>query len=226
MVLLGAVAGDVIGSPWEFIPMKTTEFELFNERSKYQSIGRKYPNSGYGGMFYKWLFSGSNRPYNSYGNGAAMRVSPVAYAFSTMEEVLHEAQKCTEITHNHPEGIKGAQAVAASIYLSRQGASKSEIRDFVSENFKYDLDQTVEGIRKNYSFDETCQGTVPEAMISFLESEDFETAIRNTLACITGSIAEPFYGGVPAEIERQVIERLPGELVDIMVKFSERYEQN
>jgi len=260
MVLLGAVAGDVIGSPWEFIPMKATDFELFNERSKYtddsvltlaiasallidghpyreqvQAIGRKYPNSGYGGMFNKWLFSGSNRPYNSYGNGAAMRVSPVAYAFSTIEEVLHEAQKCTEITHNHPEGIKGAQAVASSIYLSRQGATKSEIRDFVSENFKYDLDQTVEGIRKNYSFDETCQGTVPEAIISFLESEDFETAIRkavslggdsDTLACITGSIAEPFYGGVPAEIERQVIERLPEELIDIMVKFSERYEQN
>ena len=161
-----------------------------------------------------------------------MRVSPIGYAFDSIDKVLKEAKKSAEVTHNHPSGIKGAQATAACVFLARKGRTREEIREYAREQFDYKLTATVEKIRKVYSFDISCDGTVPEAIISFLESEDIESAIRNaislggdadTLACITGGIAEAFYKQVPAHIEKKVREILPDEMLDIMDRFYEKY---
>ncbi len=171
-------------------------------------------------------------PYNSWGNGSAMRVSPVAFAFSTEEEVLAQAKATAEITHNHPEGIKGAQATALAIFLARIGHNKESIRSRISNQFLYDLGRTTEEIRPTYSFDVSCQGTVPEAIIAFLDSDSYEDAIRNaislggdsdTLACIAGSIAEAFYGGVPQAIQEKVEELLTSDLWDITSRFCTTY---
>jgi len=256
LILMGAMAGDIIGSVYEFHNIRTTEFPLFTERSHYtddtvmtlavankivnestyekelQHFGRRYPKSGYGTNFKEWVFSNDPKPYNSYGNGSAMRVSPIAYAFNDINEVLSEAKRSAEITHNHPEGIKGAQAVAAAVFMARNGNSKNEIRSYVTKNFNYDLSRCIEDIRKKYHFDETCQGSVPEAIIAFLESHDFENAIRlavsiggdsDTIASITGAISEAFYKDIPDEIKKTVIKLLPDDLLRVLIAFAKRY---
>ena len=198
-------------------------------------FARRYPDRGYGGGFFRWMESAHPKPYNSFGNGSAMRVSAVGWAFDTIEEVLQQAQASAWVTHNHPEGIKGAQAVALAILMARQGGTKEEIRAEMEKRFGYDLQRTVDEIRPGYSFNETCQETVPQALVAFLDSHDFEHAIRlaislggdaDTLGAITGSIAEAFYRGVPGEIAVQVWQRVPEELKDILVRFGERYKSS
>lgn len=183
-------------------------------------LGREYPGRGYGGRFARWLADDSMGPYNSFGNGSAMRVSPAAWAAGSLEEAEMLARASAEPTHNHPEGIKGAQAVAAAIYMARERKSKQEIRKYIEDKY-YRLDFTLDAIRPSYRFDETCQGSVPQAIEAFLESTDFEDAIRgavsiggdsDTIAAMTGSIAEAFYGEVPPEIKNKAMSYLPGEL--------------
>lgn len=254
--MIGAIAGDVIGSVYEFNNIRSTEFPLFNSHSRFtddtvltiavadsllgngdfvtslKKYGRKYPRAGYGGHFYKWLFSDDTNPYNSLGNGSAMRVSPVGFAFNTLEEVLSMARKSAEVTHNHPEGIKGAEAVAATIFFARRGDSKTAIREEISQRFCYNLERPLNEIRTSNFFNETCPGTVPEAIIAFLESSSFEDAIRlaisiggdsDTIACITGSIAHAFYGSVPSNIVLEIRSRLPDEFLDVIDKFDEKF---
>jgi len=250
--MIGAIAGDVIGSVYERNNIKTTDFELFSAHSTFTDdtvltvaiadailtgrsyaesvleIGRRYPDAGYGGAFMQWLHSDDPQPYNSWGNGSAMRTSPVGYAFHDLNEVLSRAEHYAAFTHNHPEGIKGAQSTAAAIFLARTGASKSEIASFVIQRFGYDLSKSLDEIRPYYRFDESCQGTVPQAITAFLESTDYEDAIRgaislggdsDTLACITGGIAEAFYGGVPEVIRARTMEILDGELRGVVDAF-------
>ena len=161
-----------------------------------------------------------------------MRVSPVGFALRTLDDVLHEAKRSAEVTHNHPEGIRGAQTTAAAIFLGRQGESKARIREFIQEKFGYDLNRSIDDIRPNYSFNESCQGTVPEAIIAFLDSTDYEDAVRlaislggdaDTLACIAGGIAEAFYGGVPKNIAALAMARLDDELRKTVIRFCETY---
>jgi ADP-ribosylglycohydrolase len=193
-----------------------------------QVIGRKYPIVGYGGSFIGWLYSENPVPYNSWGNGSAMRVSPVGFAFNSVDEVLGEAARSAEVSHNHPEGIKGAQATALSIFLARTEKDKSLIREEVSSRFGYDLERTVDQIRPVYRFDISCQGTVPESIVAFLDSESYEDAVRNavslggdsdTLACITGGIAEAFYGPVGESITENVERILPPDLWAVTREF-------
>jgi ADP-ribosylglycohydrolase len=257
LTLLGAVAGDIIGSVYEFHNIKTTDFPLFTDRSHYtddtvmtvaiankilkgsthekelQYFGRRYPKSGFGTNFKQWIFSDDPKPYNSYGNGSAMRVSPIAYAFNDIYEVLSEAKKSAEVTHNHPEGIKGAQSVAAAVFMARNGSSKNDIKSYISQNFNYDLNRSTENIRANYQFDETCHGSVPEAIIAFLESQSFENAIRlavsiggdsDTIASITGAISEAYYKDVPYEIKKTIIKLLPDDLLKVLINFTDKYQ--
>ena len=198
--------------------------------SSMQRLGRKYPHAGYGGHFMAWIYSEDPAPYNSYGNGAAMRVSPCAYAAKSFEEALQLSQKVTEVTHNHPEGIKGAEATTAAIWLARQGKSIPEIRNYIDQHY-YPMDFTLDAIRPTYTFDVTCQGTVPQAIMAFLESNDFEDAVRNaisiggdsdTVAAITGSIAQAYYG-VPEEIREQALLFLDEPLLKILLDFEKIY---
>ena len=254
--LLGAAAGDVIGSPYEFIGKKIEDFPLFQKMSMATDdtiltaavaeailSGRDYgacirefalehPGRGYGGMFRMWIHAKEPRPYNSFGNGSAMRVSAVGWAFDTLEDVLAQAEASAAPTHNHPEGIKGAQAAALAVWMARQGADKESMRMEISGRFGYDLSGTVESIRPAYKFYETCQKTVPQALIAFFDSTSFEDAVRktvslggdaDTLGAITGAVAEAFYGGVPAEIAAEVWPRLPERVADVLRRFSERY---
>ena len=256
LCLLGALAGDMIGAPYEFEGMKSTDFPLFSVYStltddsvltlavadailngrNYLEYIRKYalayPNSGYGGSFRAWMYSKDPHPYNSFGNGSAMRVSAVGWAFDTIEDVLREAEASAAVTHNHPEGIKGAQATALSIFLARKGESKEQIKRDVATRFGYDLSRTIDEIRPTYEFNEICQETVPQAIIAFLESRDFEDAVRkavslggdaDTLGAITGSIAEAYYGGVPDHIGTEVQRRTPMELWAVVDRFSEKF---
>jgi ADP-ribosylglycohydrolase len=258
--ILGATAGDIIGSIYEFDNIKTTDFPLFSEgccatddsimtfatmdvllnkgdyTKTYQEYGRKYPDpdGSYGSNFLKWIHTAHPRPYNSWGNGSAMRVSPVGWAFDTLAETLEEAKNSAEVTHNHPEGIKGAQATAASIYLARNGKTKDEIKKYIVDTFSYNLDRKIDEIRPTYHFDVSCQGSVPEAIIAFLESIDYENAIRlaisiggdsDTIGCITGGIAEAFYGQVPNSIAKKVLEILPKEFVLLAEAFSLKYRK-
>lgn len=250
--MLGAIAGDIIGSRYEANPIKTKDFPLFSANCRFtddsvltiavaeaiinqgdyqksiRNIGRKYPDAGYGGSFIRWLFSNNPEPYNSWGNGAAMRVSPVGLAFDTVDKVLQEAAKTAEISHNHPEGIKGAQATALAVFLARAGHSKKAIKNKISARFEYNLERSLDSIRPNYSFDVSCQGTVPEAIIAFLESDCWVDAIRNaislggdsdTLANITGGIAEAFYGIPNRKIRNKVKKFLTYELWEICTEF-------
>lgn len=254
--MLGAIAGDIIGSVYEWDRIKTTEFDLFQDRCTftddtvltvataeaimgrlnyaraYKDFGRRYPGRGYGGNFGMWLASEDAGPYNSWGNGSAMRASPVGFAFESVDEVLAQAKHSAEVTHNHPEGVKGAQAAALAVYLARTDKSKEQIKEEVQMHFGYDLDRSLDEIRPGYQFDVSCQGTVPEAIIAFLESEDFEDAIRkaislggdsDTLACITGGIAQAYYKAMPPEIVNEVQNRLPAELLDIVNRFNDKY---
>ena len=182
--------------------------------------GRRYPHAGYGGMFSRWLRAEHPQPYGSFGNGSAMQVAAAGWLFDTLDKTLEMAKVTAEVTHNHPEGIKGAQATAAAIFLARTGHSKQEIRQYVEQIFGYDLSRTCDEIRPTYHHVETCQQTVPEAIIAFLESVSFEDALRNavslggdsdTLACITGGIAEAFYG-MPQELRDETLKRLPEDI--------------
>ena len=191
---------------------------------------RKYPNAGYGLRFLSWLREGGLRPYGSFGNGSAMRVSPVAWLFDDLDMVQRMARLSAAVTHNHPEGIKGAEATASAIFLARTGSSKAEIKAFIEENYGYDLSRTCDEIRPNYYHVESCQETVPEAITAFLEGESFVDVIRtavslggdcDTLTAIAGSIAEGFYG-VPEVLKAQCRRRLPGEMLEVLRRFEER----
>lgn len=195
-----------------------------------QSVGRNYPDCGYGGGFRKWMFSDDPKPYNSYGNGAAMRVSAAGFAANSIEEAKELSKMITEVTHNHPEGIKGAEAIAVAIYMAKTGGSLLEIRDYIDKNY-YPMNFTLDGIRATYKFNETCQDTVPQALMAFFESTDFEDAIRNaisiggdsdTLAAICGGIAEAYYG-VPSKIRKHALTFLDQQLLKILVEFENRF---
>lgn len=249
--MLGSIVGDVVGSVYEWKNHRSKSFDLFSPRSfftddtvmtvacaaailsqrefgaEYMRYGRAYPGRGYGGRFQEWLDAGALGPYGSFGNGSAMRAAPCGWAATTLEEAMVLGARSAEATHDHPEGIKGAQAVAAAVFLGRTGADKSQIRDEVSR-LGYDLSFTIDAIRPLYRFNETCQGTVPQAVVAFLESADFEDAIRtaisvggdsDTLACITGGIAEAFYGGVPLAIRNRTLSVLDDELRHVLEKF-------
>ena len=193
-----------------------------------REIGRPYPNCGYGGMFRQWMYSDTMGAYNSFGNGAAMRVSPCGFAAAALDEAKLLSRKITEVTHNHPEGLKGAEATAVCIFLARSGSNLLEIRDHVNGNY-YPMNFTLDTIRDSYEFNETCQNTVPQAIMAFLESTSFEDAIRNavsiggdsdTLAAITGGIAEAYYG-VPANIRKHALTFLDERLLEILEGFEE-----
>lgn len=195
-----------------------------------QDMGHRYPKAGYGGKFREWLKQKNPQPYGSLGNGAAMRVSPCAHAASTMEEAIKLSKTVTEVTHNHKEGIKGAEATTVAIFMALHGGSKEEIKAMIEKKY-YKLDFTLDQIRPTFKFDETCQGTVPQAIVAFLESTDFEDAIRNaisiggdsdTLAAITGSIAEAYYG-IPANIRHQAFHYLHRIQIDIVDRFEAKY---
>ena len=189
--------------------------------------GRKYPYAGYGMRFSIWLAEPRPKPYGSYGNGSAMRVSPVIWVAESLEEAENLAKLTAEVTHNHPEGIKGAEATASVIWLARNGYTKEEIRDFIQTRFGYDLSRTCDEIRPDYYHVESCQETVPEAITAFLEGESFEDVIRtavslggdcDTLTCIAGSMAEAFYG-VPEELKQQCRDRIPDSLRNVLIRF-------
>jgi len=195
-----------------------------------REVGRPYPNCGYGGMFKQWMYAEHPQAYHSFGNGAAMRVSACGFAAKTLNEVMTLSHQVTEVTHNHPEGIKGAEATAVCIFLAREGQSILEIRDYVNEHY-YPMNFTLDGIRDSYTFNETCQDTVPQAIMAFLESTSFEDAIRNaisiggdsdTLAAITGGIAEAYYGA-PTEIRKHALTLLDERLLKIVVDFENIY---
>lgn len=195
-----------------------------------QALGRRYPDAGYGGRFRKWLRAENPQPYNSYGNGSAMRASPCGFAAKTLEEAVAMADAVTRVTHNHPEGMKGAEAVAAAIFLARSGKSMAVIRAHIEQNY-YPLGFTLDEIRPSYTFDVSCQGSVPQALEAFFESESFEGAIRNaisiggdsdTIAAITGGIAEAYYG-VPEELRDMAISYLDDTQMEILIAFSEKY---
>ena len=199
----------------------------------YREWGRRYPNCSWGSRFHDWLFGDDPRPYNSFGNGSAMRVSPVGWAFDTLEETLAEATRSAAVSHNHPEGIKGAQATAAAIFLARTGSTKEDIRREITDRFGYDLSRTIAEIRPDYSFDVTCQGSVPEALIAFLDADDFEHTLRlvislggdaDTQAAIAGAVAEAFWGGLPKDIEAEVERLLPADMADVVKRFQSKIQ--
>ena len=259
--MLGAILGDMVGSPFEFDHnnYKHKDFPLLSERSHFtddtvmtlavarglisgqgdaqktfaevryemRRLGNVYPDAGYGGMFRRWLRAEHPQPYGSFGNGSAM------WLFDMLDKTLEMAKVTAEVTHNHPEGIKGAQATAAAIFLARTGHSKPEIRQYVEQTFGYDLSRTCDEIRPGYRHVETCQQTVPEAIIAFLARTGFEDALRNavslggdsdTLACITGGIAEAFYG-MPSELQQETLKRLPEEMRAAYELFRQNLER-
>lgn len=252
--MLGAIAGDMIGSLYERTPIKSKDFgevvssftddtvltiavadAILNGTDCAESIkkyARKYHNLPYGGSFRRWFNSRETEPYNSFGNGSAMRVSPVGFAYDTAEDVLFQAKRTAEVTHNHPEGIKGAQSTALAIFMARQGAEKEEIRRGIAARFDYDLGRTVDEIRPGYRFDVSCQGSVPESIIAFLDSDSFMDAIKNaislggdadTMACIAGGIAQAWYKEIPGQIVTAVREKLTPDLREVLDRFNETY---
>lgn len=263
--MLGAIIGDIVGSTYEFNNIKTKDFPFFTEGSEctddsiltfatadwllhggdiariYSDYATRYPcpMGGYGTSFNGWVIRsqrlGDYAPYNSCGNGSAMRVSPVGWAFNTKEEVLHYAKLSAECTHNHPEGIKGAQATALCILMARKGTSKEQIRQAIEDEFGYDLSLTIDEIRPRYSWEgpdnrgdgATCQGSVPQAIRAFLDGNDFEDCIRNaisiggdsdTIGCITAAIAEAFYG-ISQDIRERAMGYLPENLQKLVMEF-------
>jgi ADP-ribosylglycohydrolase len=259
--MLGAIAGDIIGSVYEgskaWHRARTPAFQpLFAADACFtddtvltvavadgilhggdlvdllKGYARAYPGAGYGGTFARWALSDSREPYHSWGNGSAMRVSPVGFAYGMLDEVLLRAGWTAEVTHNHPEGIAGAKATAAAVYLARTGSSKDAIREYVERKFGYDLSTSLDELRPGYRFDVSCRGSVPPALRAFLESTDYESAVRlaislggdcDTLACIAGGVAEAYYGGVPEDIRRQALERLDDRLRGVVEEFEARY---
>ena len=261
--MIGAILGDIVGSPYEFDRSdKIKDFgPLFIKKSCYtddsvmtiavaeglmnagkdadvdtihkevikamKAWGRRYPNAGYGAKFIWWLQLDDENPYNSWGNGSAMRVSSAGWLYDSLERTREVAKATAEVTHNHPEGIKGAEATASAIYMARTGCSKEEIKQYISINFGYDLSRTCDDIRPGYRHVESCQQTVPEAIIAFLEGNDFEDVVRNavslggdcdTLTCIAAGIAEAFYG-VPEEYKTETINRLESDMKDVYERF-------
>ncbi|HIK06615.1 MAG TPA: ADP-ribosylglycohydrolase family protein [Trichormus sp. M33_DOE_039] len=260
--MLGAIAGDIIGSVYEGNSLKSKDFPLFGRQCRFtddtvltvavadvilhtdqfptssqyidqfQWYYSRYQYAGYGRNFSNWAKSHSRQPYNSFGNGAAMRVSPIGFAINDLETVLREAKRSAEVTHNHPEGIKGAQATAAAIFLARTGYDQVGIKSYIQTNFGYNLERTLDQIRPKYQYDATSLGSVPQAIIAFLESTNFEDAIRNaislggdsdTIACITGGIAQAYYGGVPPAIAQQTLAHLDEHLCSTTEKFIYKY---
>ena len=254
--MLGAIIGDIIGSVVEFNPIHTTEFNALNPRcfftddsvltlataevllhggdygEAYRRWGKKYPHRGYGGMFARWLADPNMGPYNSLGNGSAMRVAPVGWAFDSLEETLEEAKRAAECTHNHPEGIKGAQATAAAIFLARRGKDKAEIKSYLETTFEYDLSRTVEEVRKTSVFDETCPVSVPEAFIAFLGAESYEQTVRITIsfgadadtqACIAGAIAEAYWRDIPRDWQEFAQSKLDEYATSTIKEFQAKY---
>jgi ADP-ribosylglycohydrolase len=254
--MLGAIAGDVIGSVHEGSGTKTKDFPLFVEESQftddtvltvavaerllrggsyidlYHDYFHAYPLAGFGGSFIRWAGYRHREPYNSWGNGSAMRVSPVGIACDTLDEVLAQSRESADVTHNHPEGVRGAQATAAAIFLARTGRTKADLKAHIEREFGYNLSERLDDIRERYSFDVSCQGSVPQSIIAFLEAEDFEDAIRNaislggdadTMACIAGGIAEAFFGGVPDEIASRALAALDERLRGVTAEFRERF---
>lgn len=259
--MLGAIIGDIIGSPYEFGSDKTKEFMLFTQdcrptddsvltvavgcacaeadcddeeefkrllTEKMREIGRLYPDAGYGELFYRWLMSDDVEAYGGYTNGSAMRVSPTAWAVDTLDEAELLARWSAEVTHDHPEGVKGAQAIAAAVFLARTGESKEVIRRYIQRRY-YDLDFTVEEIRPGYGHDMTCEGSVPQAIVCFLDATDYEDAVRNavslggdgdTLAAMAGAIAEAYYG-IPEELQQQALEYMDDTLLDYYYGYAE-----
>lgn len=198
-----------------------------------QEVGRNYPSCGYGGSFRLWVFSNNPKPYNSFGNGAAMRVSPVGFVAKSLDQAISLSKKVTEVTYNHPEGIKGAEATAVAIYLARNGYNINDIKNYIDKHY-YKMNFTLDEIRDTYKFNETCQDTVPQAIMAFLESTSFEDAIRNaisiggdsdTLAAITGGIAEACYG-IPKEIRNKALTYLDRRLLNILLDFENKYGIN
>jgi ADP-ribosylglycohydrolase len=257
--MLGAIIGDICGSVFEWVNCKSRNpdaIELMESNCGYtddsvltiavaenllrgrgyaesfKDWGRKYPNAGYGGTFWNWLQSDSSEPYNSWGNGSAMRVSPIGWAYETLDETLVEAKRSADVTHNHPEGVKGAQAVAAAIFLARNSKTKQEIKEYIESTFHYDLNRTTDQIRPGYSFDVSCQGSVPEAILCFLESRNFEHAIKlaisiggdsDTIACITGGIAQAFYRKIPKSMIDFARDKLTDEMNRVVSIFCDHY---
>lgn len=257
----GAIIGDMIGSRFERGNWKGKDFALWTSNCHFtddtvmtvavadwllhggnlatamRQWGRSYPLAGYGGNFKLWLAGIQNGPYQSWGNGSAMRVSPVGWAAASLEECLQKAEETAVVTHDHPEGIKGAQAIAGVIFLARTGASKADIKDWISAEMKYDLDRYLDDIRPGYTFDVSCQGSVPESIIAFLEATDLEDAIRNaisiggdtdTLACMAGSIAEAYWHreqSIDVVLLEQMDRRLKEDIRSIIQEFDERYQR-
>ena len=255
--MLGALVGDIIGSVYEFHNVKSTDFELFTPwnnftddsimtlavakwlmedktHSQYhlvkcmQELGKKYPDAGYGGHFGWWLTQDNPQPYNSWGNGSGMRVSPVGLYAKTLDEALALAAVTASVSHNHPEGVKGAQVIAASVFLCKEGKTKQEIKEYVEETFGYDLNRTIAEIRPYYDFDVSCQGSVPEAIIAFLEGNSFEEVIRlsisiggdsDTIACMAGAIAACMY-----PIPEDMVEKCNSILTDDLREINERFQ--
>jgi ADP-ribosylglycohydrolase len=254
--MLGAIAGDIIGSIYENVRIKRKDFRLFTPLSTYtddtvltvavadailsgrgygqtiKSYAGRHPLRGYGPKFLLWMLSPSRKAYNSLGNGSAMRVSPVAHAYRTEDEMLDQARLSAECTHNHPEGIKGAQATAHAVFMARNRATKEQIRETISRRYGYDLSRRIEDLRPTYRINLTCPGSVPEAMIAFLDSDGFEDCIRNavslggdadTQAAIAGSIAEPFYGRIPEHILDGISTRLNRSFKRTIVQFCKKF---
>lgn len=249
--MYGAIAGDIIGSAYELNNIKSKDFELFSEASRFTDdtvctvavakwlmqggdlsntladFALRYKSRGFGSRFLKWAQQWERQPYNSWGNGSAMRVSPVAYWAKDKDDLLDLAKKTAEVTHNHPDGIAGAQAAAFAIWLARKGQDRSTIRKEIEHRFKYDLSLTVDEIRPGYKFDISCPGSVPQAITCALESTNFEDAIRNavsiggdsdTIACIAGAIAEGLYG-VPKTVWVHASNFLNEEINSLVTTF-------
>lgn len=254
--MIGAIAGDVIGSLYEGDDPQPKDFPLFGPYSSYtddtvlavavaaairlgqdyavalRHWGRRYPWAGYGPLFLDWLVADDAPPYGSYGNGSAMRVAAVGWAYDDLELAIREATRSAVVTHDHPEGIKGAQAVAAAITAARAGWSKDRLSSLLTERFGYDCGVPLSTLQRGGAFDPTCQGTVPAAAVAFLASTDFEDAVRNavsfggdtdTAACIAGAIAEAHYGRVPDAIQAEVFRRLDPALSAEVVMFAHAY---
>lgn len=280
MCIIGAILGDIIGQPYEFMPLKADkdQFELIKERNLFtddtvmtiavadallqlptnhlskpfivhkavinsmKRWGRSYKNAGYGPMFYKWIDTNTSKPYGSFGNGSAMRVSSVGLFADSLDMCSLLAKMTAEVTHNHPEGIKGAQAVADSIWIANSlrgegvRSCKEKIRDYISFVYHYDLSRTCDEIRHDYKYDVSCQGSVPESIIAFLDSNDYEDAVRNavslggdadTMACIAGGIAEACYGvkSISQGLVEKGLIKLPEDMLNVIIRFYNRFEQ-
>jgi len=250
--MLGALLGDMVGSRFEWHNYKGKDFELGHDDCRatddsvltiataqalldnlpfddvYRTWYRRYPHAGYGGRFAAWARGESGEGYNSFGNGSAMRVSPLGWYEQSLDRVLQQAQQSAVVTHSHPQGIKGAQAVAGAIFMARHGKTKDQIKEYIEQNFGYALDITPDEIRPTYQFDVTCQGSVPQAISCFLYSHNYEDAIRtavsiggdsDTIACITGSIAEACYGGVPQELASWCLGKLDAPQRQQVIRF-------